>query len=51
VGGDFEHCKHDYQFFPTAVDAKAWLAVQNFKGRSILIKGSRGIKMEQVLDL
>jgi len=51
VGGDFEHCQHDYQFFPTALDAKAWLAVQNFKGRSILIKGSRGIKMEQVLDL
>jgi UDP-N-acetylmuramoyl-tripeptide--D-alanyl-D-alanine ligase len=51
VGGDFEHCQHDYLFFPTALDAKAWLAAQNFKGRSILIKGSRGIKMEQVLDL
>jgi len=51
VGGDFEHCKHDYLFFPTAVEAKVWLAAQNFKGRSILIKGSRGIKMEQVLDL
>ena len=51
VGGDFEHCQHDYLFFPTAADAKVWLAAQNFKGRSILIKGSRGIKMEQVLDL
>lgn len=51
VGGDFEHCQHGYLFFPTAVDAKGWIAAQNFKGRSILIKGSRGIKMEQVLDL
>jgi UDP-N-acetylmuramoyl-tripeptide--D-alanyl-D-alanine ligase len=51
VGGDFEGCQHDYLFFPTAVDAKVWLAEQNYKGCSILIKGSRGIKMEQVLDL
>jgi UDP-N-acetylmuramoyl-tripeptide--D-alanyl-D-alanine ligase len=51
VGGDFESCQHDYLFFPTALDAKIWLAEQNYKGCSILIKGSRGIKMEQVLDL
>jgi UDP-N-acetylmuramoyl-tripeptide--D-alanyl-D-alanine ligase len=51
VGGDFEHCQHGYLFFPTAVEAKGWITAQNFKGRSILIKGSRGIKMEQVLDL
>lgn len=51
VGGDFEHCQHQYTFFPTALDAKSWLQSQNYQGRSILIKGSRGIKMEQVLDL
>ena len=51
VGGDFEHCQHGYIFFPTAMDAKVWLQKQAYTNRSILIKGSRGIQMEQVLDL
>ena len=50
VGGDFENCKHNYLFFPTALDAKAWLQKQSYKSRSILIKGSRGIQMEKVLE-
>ena len=50
VGGDFEQCKHHYTFFSNAIAAKEWLQQQNFTNRSILIKGSRGIKMEQVLD-
>jgi UDP-N-acetylmuramoyl-tripeptide--D-alanyl-D-alanine ligase len=50
VGGDFEHCKHDYTFFPSALDAKKWLHDQAFSSRTILIKGSRGIQMEQVLE-
>jgi UDP-N-acetylmuramoyl-tripeptide--D-alanyl-D-alanine ligase len=51
VGGDFEHCKHAYLYFPTALEAKEWIRQQGYTNRSILIKGSRGIKMEQVLDL
>jgi UDP-N-acetylmuramoyl-tripeptide--D-alanyl-D-alanine ligase len=50
VGGDFENCKHNYLFFPTALDAKAWLQKQSYTHRSILIKGSRGIQMEKVLE-
>ena len=50
VGGDFEHCQHGYIFFPTAMDAKVWLQKQAYTNRSILIKGSRGIQMEKVLD-
>jgi UDP-N-acetylmuramoyl-tripeptide--D-alanyl-D-alanine ligase len=50
VGGDFEICKHNYLYFPTATDAKAWLHQQQFTNHSILIKGSRGIRMEQVLE-
>jgi UDP-N-acetylmuramoyl-tripeptide--D-alanyl-D-alanine ligase len=50
VGGDFEHCKHAYTYFPDALEAKQWLKEKAFKQRTILIKGSRGIKMEQVLD-
>jgi len=50
VGGDFENCTHHFLYFPNALDAKAWLAQQQFKNRTILIKGSRGIRMEQVIE-
>jgi UDP-N-acetylmuramoyl-tripeptide--D-alanyl-D-alanine ligase len=50
VGGDFEYCQHDYTFFPNAFEAKIWMQQQAFLNRTILIKGSRGIKMEQVLE-
>jgi UDP-N-acetylmuramoyl-tripeptide--D-alanyl-D-alanine ligase len=50
VGGDFENCNHNYLYFPSALEAKAWLAQQHFNNRTILIKGSRGIRMEQVLE-
>ena len=50
VGGDFEHCQHNYTFFANAVEAKHWLKAQAFENRTILIKGSRGIQMEQVLE-
>jgi len=50
VGGDFEHCKHNFHFFQTTLAAKEWLHAQDFTNRSILIKGSRGIQMEQLLD-
>ena len=50
VGGDFENCTHHFLYFPNALDAKAWLAQQQFNNRTILVKGSRGIRMEQVLE-
>jgi UDP-N-acetylmuramoyl-tripeptide--D-alanyl-D-alanine ligase len=50
VGGDFENCNHNYLYFPSALEAKTWLAQQHFNNRTILIKGSRGIRMEQVLE-
>ncbi len=50
VGGDFEQCQHHYTYFPNAQAAKKWLHEQAFSNRSILIKGSRGIQMEQVLE-
>ncbi len=51
VGGDFAYCKHHFLYFPNAMDAKEWLKLQNFSNHSILVKGSRGIQMEQMLDL
>ena len=50
VGGDFENCTHHYTFFKDALEAKKWLQAQNLSNSAILVKGSRGIKMEQVLE-
>ena len=49
VGAEFKTCNHDYLYFDTAIEAKAWLQAQNLKGYTLLIKGSRGIQMEQLI--
>ncbi len=49
VGGDFKACKHPYLYFEDALLAKDWLNQQHLKGYSILIKGSRGFQMEQLI--
>ncbi len=49
VGGDFNVCQHNYLYFETALEARKWLLAQNFNGAHFLIKGSRGIKMEQLI--
>ena len=51
VGGDFENCKHNYLYFPSATEAKIWLHQQQFTNHTLLIKGSRGIRMEQLIEL
>jgi UDP-N-acetylmuramoyl-tripeptide--D-alanyl-D-alanine ligase len=38
-------------FFSDTTEAKNWLAQQNFKGYSILVKGSRKMRLETLLDL
>ena len=49
VGNEFKDCKHHYEYFDTVVAAKKWLNDQNFAQYTILIKGSRGIQMEQLI--
>ena len=49
VGAEFKPCNHDYLYFDTAIEAKAWLDAQQLKGYTLLIKGSRGIQMEQLI--
>ena len=49
VGGDFNACTHPYLYFENVLNAKAWLNQQHLKGYSILIKGSRGFQMEQLI--
>ncbi|MBY0476960.1 MAG: UDP-N-acetylmuramoyl-tripeptide--D-alanyl-D-alanine ligase [Chitinophagaceae bacterium] len=49
VGGDFGKTEHSYNYFQTASEAKHWLQLQELNHTHILIKGSRSMKMEEVL--
>jgi UDP-N-acetylmuramoyl-tripeptide--D-alanyl-D-alanine ligase len=50
VGGDYKKLKHPYTYFDNSLQAKEWFATQNFTTAQILIKGSRSMKMEKVLE-
>jgi UDP-N-acetylmuramoyl-tripeptide--D-alanyl-D-alanine ligase len=50
VGGDFANISHPYLFFPNAGEARQWLAEQHIENGLFLIKGSRSIQMEKILD-
>lgn len=52
VGKRFEQFSNQLNatFFETSVEAKHWLQKQNVKNTSVLIKGSRGLKLEIVTE-
>ncbi len=50
VGGDYHHLNHAYINFVNSVQAKEWLQHQNFTNTQLLIKGSRSMQMEKVLE-
>ena len=50
VGGDFRHLSHPYLSFANSKEAGRWLAGVGLKDSYLLIKGSRSMKMEEVLD-
>lgn len=50
VGGDFLKIKHPFISFSTAAEAKPWLQQQELNNTHLLIKGSRSMKMETVLE-
>jgi len=49
VGSEFKPCVHNYLYFDTVQEAKVWLHAQTLKGYTLLIKGSRGIQMAQLI--
>lgn len=49
VGGDFIYTKDLFTYKDDALEARKWLAALNPQDSYILIKGSRSMKMEQVL--
>ena len=50
VGNNFKKIKHSYTHFDNSDEAKAWLKDQHVKDSQILIKGSRSMQMEKVLE-
>lgn len=50
VGGDFAHVPHPYIYFQSSAEAGNWLRNQNLSETAVLIKGSRSMKMEKVLE-
>ncbi len=50
VGGDFNKFKHPYLFFNDSTEAGQWYRLQKLVHSDILIKGSRSMQMEKVLE-
>lgn len=50
VGNDFLQLTHPYISFTNSNEAKEWLKQQHYENTHILIKGSRSMKMETVLE-
>jgi len=50
VGGDFAHVDHPFTYFPNAAETAEWIKQNPPANALLLIKGSRGIKMEKLLE-
>lgn len=50
VGGDFKKTQHPYLYFDNSPAAAEWFKELQIKHASILIKGSRSMQMEKVLE-
>ena len=50
VGGDYHKLKHPHLNFENSLQAKEWLTQQQFNNTQLLIKGSRSMQMEKVLE-
>ena len=50
VGGDFLKLSHPFLSFENSLKAKEWFRQQHFQNSYILVKGSRSMQMEKVLE-
>jgi UDP-N-acetylmuramoyl-tripeptide--D-alanyl-D-alanine ligase len=48
VGDEFGRCKHSYKHFDTVDLASKWITTRPIINSHVLLKGSRGIKLEQL---
>jgi UDP-N-acetylmuramoyl-tripeptide--D-alanyl-D-alanine ligase len=49
VGGDFQQINHPFHQFPSSEKAGEWMRGK-YENAYLLIKGSRSMQMEKVLD-
>ena len=50
VGGDFLKIEHPFHQFNNSLEAKEWLQQQQFENTYLLVKGSRSMQMEKVIN-
>lgn len=50
VGGDFAKVSHPFRFFINSVEAAEWLKGHPVKQALVLVKGSRSMQMEKIMD-
>ena len=50
VGGDFEKIEHPFRKFSNSLEAGKWLKGLKLKDAYLLVKGSRSMQMEKVLE-
>ena len=50
VGGDFLKLPHPFLSFENSLKAKEWFQQQNFQHSYMLVKGSRSMQMEKVIE-
>lgn len=50
VGGDFLKIENDFKKFPNSAEAGKWLRKQEFRDVYMLVKGSRSMQMERVIE-
>lgn len=50
VGGDFGKIKHPFIYFENSIQAKEWLRNAHPENTLLLVKGSRSMQMEKVLE-
>ncbi len=50
VGGDFYKVNHPFMYFNSSSEAKEWFTNQHFTNTHFLIKGSRSMQMEKIIQ-
>ena len=50
VGKDFDEVDQSYIHFENSIEAKDWLKKENIENAQLLVKGSRSMQMEKVLE-
>jgi UDP-N-acetylmuramoyl-tripeptide--D-alanyl-D-alanine ligase len=50
VGGDFGKINHDFTYLTNSTEAKDWFLKQGFENTYLLVKGSRSMQMEKIIQ-